>query len=207
MQVFDYDAFDATPLRRDPYEHIVVADFVRKEAREAIARDFPPIDDAGSHPIEQASCGPAFEAFRKEIESDEFRRHFERKFGLDLADHPMMGTVREHVQEVDGSIHTDSKTKVVTILFYFNDAWPHEGGRLRILRSPDDIEDYADEVSPLAGTMLAFRRSERSFHGHKPHAGHRRMVQVHWVDAKRIERNERKRRSLRWRLKKLLRLG
>ena len=33
------------------------------------------------------------------------------------------------------------------------------------------------------------------------------MVQIHWVDPKRIERNEAKRRTLRWRLKKLLRLG
>jgi len=55
--------------------------------------------------------------------------------------------------------------------------------------------------------MLAFRVSNKSFHGHKPHSGHRRMVQIHWVDPKRIERNERKRRTLRWRLKKLLRLG
>jgi hypothetical protein len=33
------------------------------------------------------------------------------------------------------------------------------------------------------------------------------MVQIHWVDPKRVEHNERKRRTLRWRAKKLLRLG
>ncbi|HVP31696.1 MAG TPA: 2OG-Fe(II) oxygenase [Myxococcota bacterium] len=207
MEIFDYDAFAAAPLRREPYDHLVVPGFVRREAIAAIARDYPRIDDAGSHPIEQVPCGPAFEAFWKEIQGDEFRRHFERKFGLELAGHPMMATVREYVEAVDGSIHTDSKTKVITILFYFNDEWPHEGGRLRILRSATDLDDYTDEVAPLAGTMLAFRRSEKSFHGHRPHAGHRRMVQVHWVDPKRIERNEQKRRSVRWRMKKLLRLG
>jgi Rps23 Pro-64 3,4-dihydroxylase Tpa1-like proline 4-hydroxylase len=95
---------------------------------------------------------------------------------------------------------------VITVLIYFNEEWPHPGGRLRILRSATDLDDYADEVSPLAGTMVAFRRGERSFHGHLPHAGHRRMVQVHWVDAKRVERNQRKRRSFIWRAKKLLRL-
>lgn len=207
MEIFDYAAFDSSALCREPYEHVVVPGFVRAEAVVEIARDYPRIDDAGSHPIEGVACGPAFEAFWKEIQSDAFRDHFARKFGLDLTGHPIMGTVRELVEDVDGAIHTDSKTKVVTVLFYFNDEWPHAGGRLRILRSASDLEDYAGEVPPLAGTMLAFRRSERSFHGHKPHAGRRRMVQIHWVDPKRIERNERKRRSLRWRIKKLLRLG
>ena len=207
MDLFDYDALEAVPLRREPYDHVVVPGFVRREAIEAITRDYPRITDAGSHPIDRLPCGAAFEAFWKEIQSDDFRRRFERKFGIDLLGHPMMATVREYVQETDGAIHTDSKTKVVTILFYFNTEWPHPGGRLRILRSATDLDDYADEIAPLAGTMLAFRRSERSFHGHRPHAGHRRMVQVHWVDPKRIERNEQKRRTLRWRAKKLLRLG
>ena len=30
MSVFDYDAFDATPLAREPYQHIVVPGFVRR---------------------------------------------------------------------------------------------------------------------------------------------------------------------------------
>lgn len=207
MSIFDYDAFDATPLATDPYDHIVVPGFVRPEMREAIGRDYPEISDTGSHPIETLAFGPAFEAFWKEVQSDEFRRRFEAKFGLDLRDHPMMATSREYIESTDGAIHTDSKTKVITILFYFNPEWPHRGGRLRILRSETDMEDYASEVAPLDGLMLAFRRSERSFHGHLPHEGHRRMVQIHWVDPKRIERNEKKRRTLRWRAKKLLRLG
>jgi SM-20-related protein len=205
--VFDYDAFEATPLRTDPYEHVVVPGFVRRELLGAIARDFPEIADHGSHPVETLSAGPAFEAFWKEVQSDEFRARFARKFGVDLTGHPLMATAREYIDPVDGAIHTDSKTKVITILFYFNPEWPHEGGRLRVLRSATDLEDYADEIAPLDGLMLAFRRSAKSFHGHKPHDGHRRMVQIHWVDPKRIERNEKKRRTLRWRIKKLLRLG
>lgn len=207
MSVFDYDAFDATPLRKEPYEHIVVPGFVRRELLPAIARDYPEIGDTGSHPLENLDAGPTFAAFWKEIQSDEFRSHFARKFCVDLTGHPMMATAREYIEASDGAIHTDSKTKVITILFYFNEEWPHEGGRLRILRSATDLEDYADEVAPLDGLMLAFRRSEKSFHGHKPHSGHRRMVQIHWVDPKRTENNEKKRRTLRWRLKKLLRLG
>lgn len=207
MSVFDYDAFDAAPHRSEPYEHIVVPGFVRRELLAAIARDYPEIQDTGSHPIESLRFGSAFEAFWKDVQSDEFRHHFERKFGIDLTGHPMMATAREYIESADGAIHTDSKTKVITILFYFNPEWPHAGGRLRILRSATNLEDYSDEIAPLDGLMLAFKRSEKSFHGHLPHAGHRRMVQIHWVDPKRVERNEEKRRTLRWRLKKLLRLG
>ena len=78
MSVFDYDAFDAAPLRTEPYEHIVVPGFVRRELRGTIARDYPEIQDTGSHPIESLHFGPGFEAFWKDVQSDEFRRHFER---------------------------------------------------------------------------------------------------------------------------------
>ena len=37
--------------------------------------------------------------------------------------------------------------------------WHQPGGRLRMLRRADDLEDCAAEVAPVAGTMVAFRRS------------------------------------------------
>ena len=50
-----------------------------------------------------------------------------------------------------------------------------------MLRGADDLENYAAEVPPVEGTLLAFRRSESSFHGHKPFIGRRRVVQLNWV--------------------------
>jgi hypothetical protein len=207
MSTIDFEALAAAKLRTDPYDYLVVPGFIRPEALGAVNRDFPSLPDAGTYPVELLSFGPAFESFWKEIQAPAFRHAVEEKFGVDLIGHPLMATVRDCCQATDGAIHTDSKTKVITVLFYFEESWPHEGARLRILRSGTDLEDYADEVLPCGGTMLAFRRSERSFHGHKPHDGRRRIMQLHWVDPKRIEKNERKRRTLRWRLKKALRLG
>ena len=43
---------------------------------------------------------------------------------------------------------------------------------------------------PIAGTMLAFRRSERSFHGHRPFVGERRVVQLNWVTEPAVVRRE-----------------
>ncbi len=206
LTMLDMDAFDATELQHDPYDYIVVPGFIKPQALEAINRDYPVLSGPGTFPVENVDRGPAFDDFWKEINSAELTSAFAEKFGIDLNGSPIMATVREFCQQTDGHIHTDSKTKLITVLFYFNEEWSEEGGRLRILRSSDNMEDYAAEVVPVNGTMLAFRRSSHSFHGHKPCVGERRIMQLHWVDAKRIERNERKRRTLKWRLKKLLRL-
>ena len=75
---------------------------------------------------------------------------------------------------------------------YLNEGWDAEGGRLRFLRSADDLEDYVAEATPFGGTMLAFRRSDTSFHGHKPYVGVRRMIQMNWVQQSPLERCEKR---------------
>ena len=62
-----------------------------------------------------------------------------------------------------------------------NSEWEHPGGRLRLLKSADDLDDPIMEVPPIGGTMLAFRRAENSWHGHKPFDGERRVIQFNWV--------------------------
>jgi len=37
-------------------------------------------------------------------------------------------------------------------------------------RSGKDLEDIAAEVPPTDGTLVAFKRSDYSWHGHKPFA-------------------------------------
>ena len=51
-----------------------------------------------------------------------------------------------------------------------------------MLRSKTDIEDYAAEVPPIGGTMLAFLRTDHSWHGHTRFVGERRMVQLNYLD-------------------------
>jgi SM-20-related protein len=38
--------------------------------------------------------------------------------------------------------------------------------------------------------MVAFRRSANSFHGHRPHIGERRSIQLNWVTDQRVVRRE-----------------
>jgi Rps23 Pro-64 3,4-dihydroxylase Tpa1-like proline 4-hydroxylase len=72
-------------------------------------------------------------------------------------------------------------SKIITVLIYMNEQWDDAGGRLRLLRSADNIDDFFAELPPVAGTMLAFKRSNNSWHGHKSFAGQRRVIQFNWL--------------------------
>jgi len=101
-----------------------------------------------------------------------------------------MFTVRGECRATDGKIHTDSATKIITVLLYMNEKWDTDGGRLRILRNGADLDDYVEEVPPHGGTLLAFRRSENSWHGHQPFDGPRRAIQMNWVTDKSVVARE-----------------
>ena len=54
-------------------------------------------------------------------------------------------------------------------------------GRLRLLRDGENIENVIAEVPPNGGTLVAFRRTDNSWHGHLPFEGPRRYVMFNWV--------------------------
>jgi hypothetical protein len=200
----DLGAFRATGLERDPYDYLVVPGFVRPAALPAIEADFPRIDRHGSYPAEALDPGPAFTALLDEIQGPEVAAAFADKFAVDLSGRPTMVTVRGRCHARDGRIHTDSPDKIITALIYLNRGWQSESGRLRVLRSATDLDDFAAEVPPDAGTLLAFRRSDRSFHGHHRFVGPRRSVQLNWVTGADVVARERARHRLSARLKRWL---
>ena len=200
----DLALVERTPLEAEPFPHLIVPGFVPSAARAALSVDYPKIDRPGSFPVADLRFGPAFRAFLDEIEGPEMRAVFAQKFGMDLAGRPTMVTVRGQAQAKDGSIHTDSVTKLITVLVYMNEGWEAPGGRLRLLRSPDNLDDVVSEVPPAAGTLLAFKVTKNSWHGHAPASGPRRVVQLNWVESEAVVRRERLRHGLSARVKKLL---
>jgi SM-20-related protein len=203
MSFLDLEIFRATPLTRDPFEFIIVPGFLRQEAREALNADFPDIAKPGSYPVSEVSFGSQFAALLEEIQGPEFKAAIEEKFALDLTDRPTMVTVRGRCQQKDGRIHTDTETKIITVLIYMNQGWENETGRLRLLRSADNLEDMIAEVPPEWGTLLAFHRSENSYHGHKPFVGERRAIQLNWVTDAEVVEHELSRHRMSARLKQL----
>ena len=175
------DAFSKTPLVWKPFEYIIVPGFIEPAAFKAIIADYPKITTSGSFPVDQVTFGPAFRGLLDELEGDEFREAFEQKFNIALKGRPTVTTVRGRCGSRDGKIHTDSTSKIITALIYMNEAWEPQGGRLRLLRSGTDLNDVIVEVPPTAGALIAFKRSDNSWHGHEPFDGQRRVIQFNWV--------------------------
>jgi hypothetical protein len=181
MTYLNLSALEATPLVREPFEYLIVRDFVAAEQADAIGRDYPRIDKPGSFALDDLPITGAVEGLIAELNGPAFRAAIEAKFDISLSTLPTLFTLRGVCGAHDGQIHTDSKTKVITVLLYLNPAWAPDGGRLRLLANGQDLEAVVAEAPPDFGTLLVFRRSERSWHGHKSFSGPRRVLQMNWV--------------------------
>src|SRR5438067_1141012 len=188
--MLDLDRLRACPLERDPFDFVIVDNFIRAECLPAMVADFPPLASHGSFPMIPGMGGADFARLVAELEGEPLRRTIEEKFALDLSGRPTMITLRGKSDGKDGRIHTDSATKIITLLLYMNPVWEPQAGRLRLLRRRDDLDDCVAEVAPLAGMAVAFRRSETSFHGHYAHTGERRSLQLNWVTDVAVVRRE-----------------
>jgi hypothetical protein len=177
----DVAAFAKAPLTREPFPYVIVPGFVKPEALAAINADFPEIDHHGSFPLPTLQYGPAFKGFMDAIRGPEFTRAVEQKLGIDLSQRPTMVTVRGQSRAADGQIHTDSVTKLITVLIYMNGKWESPHGRLRLLRSPDNLNDAIAEVPPDEGSLLVFRNQPNAWHGFEAFEGPRRVIQLNWV--------------------------
>lgn len=199
MSILDLEGFRAALLSRAPFDYLVLPGFVKKEALAAIHEGFPSIKQPGSFPLSELSYGPGFAALVEELNGEPMRKAFEEKFDIDLTNRPTMITVRGCSSNRDGRIHTDTETKIITVLIYMNPQWEPAGGRLRLLRSPTDLDDVILEVPPHEGTLLCFRRSDNSYHGHKPFVGPRRVIQFNWITEQRVvDREIRRHRFTAW---------
>ncbi len=174
-------ALKQATLKTQPYPYFVLSDSLEAGSLADVLRDFPSIEVGGSIPISATRAGAAFLQLIEELNSNEFRQIIADKFSIKLEDNPIVTTVRGVMRKKDGRIHTDSKSKVITILIYFNENWSADGGRLRILESSDDINNYVEEVTPLAGTMVAFQVTDNCWHGHTPIEGKRLSLQMNYL--------------------------
>lgn len=196
MTILDIAALRATELASDPFDHLICRQSLNKDATAELRQDFPVIAAPGSLPESALDYGPSFAALLGELRGESFAQVMSEKFDMDLEGRPVMITVRGQCRATDGKIHTDSGGKLLTILLYMNADWSSSQGRLRLLRGAEDIEDYAAEVPPAEGLLLAFRCSETAWHGHTSFEGGRRSIQVNWVRSDRYLRRERMRHKV-----------
>jgi hypothetical protein len=206
-ELLDLDRLETTAVTSVPYPFLIVPHFIRAAARPAITADFPDVTRAGSFPLPSLTFGPAFAALMEALVSEDMRAIVERKFEIDLTGRPTMATVRGQATARDGHIHTDSRTKIVTLLLYMNDRWEADRGRLRILRTAHDIHDVAAEVPPDEGTLVLFLNGPTAWHGFEAFEGPRRVIQVNWVTDEQVVRREQTRHRFSAFVKRLVNRG
>jgi len=196
LRALDESAIAAAELRHDPYDYAFAENAIALD-KDAVLADAPVIPHGGSYGLASLHYGPAFEMVIADLLSPRFRHLVERKFDMDLRANPplilLTGDTTGHHDE--GYAHPDSKHKIVTVILGFSREWPYEGGRLRVLRSPDR-NDYAFELAPVFGNLLMFRVSGDSWHGFLPQKGPCLNLQLCYCDSESYVRRENLRHRL-----------
>ncbi len=201
--MIDFKAIAGSEVTREPFRFFAAANVLNATDLAAIRADFPDIREPGIFPLSELAYGPAFARLIEDIRCRELEDVMAEKYGVELSDKPLMITVRGQAQKKDGRIHPDTQTKFVTCLLYLNEIWDRGEGRLRMLRKPDDLDDFIAEIPPNGGTLASFLRAENSWHGHQPFVGERRYVMFNWMTSPAALARELGRHRLSARIKRL----
>src|SRR5436305_14998215 len=117
------DRLRALRLERDPFDFVVVDNFIRAEYMAAVVADFPALPSHGSFPLLPGMGGADFARLAAELEGEPLRRAIEEKFAIDLSDRPTMIALGGMSDGKDVRIHAESTTEIITLLLYMNPAW------------------------------------------------------------------------------------
>ena len=181
-QILDFDLILNAKINVEYFRFFTVNDaFSRDNLHKEIVSDLPEVNQGGSFPLESLTFGKNAENLIKELQSKKMRNILEQKFEVNLTNKPMITTFRGYSRLRDGKIHSDSETKVVTVLIYLNETWNQKGGLLRMLKEKNNLEDYIEEVPATMGSLVAFKVTENCWHGFKAYEGKRCSIQLNYL--------------------------
>lgn len=179
--ILKLDALKNAEVASTPYPYFVVENALADNEVQAVIQDFPKIEQGGSFNIEDVEIKPNFDRFLKSLDTPEFRQILTDKFDVNVMEHPMMITLRGYSRQKDGRIHSDSKSKLLTVLIYLNESWDAPNGRLRILNDDKDINNYVTEINAGPGSLVAFKVTDNGWHGYIPYEGQRQSIQINFL--------------------------
>ena len=181
MQLLDKNQLNLAKVDNNffPYFHVenALSNFLNSSD---LIKDFPDIDSGGSFPSDNLKEGD-IKKLVEELEGDEFKAILENKLGVDLKDAEVITTLRGFSRFKDGKIHTDSQSKIVTVLLYLNKNWDNEIGNLRLLKKNKDLDNYIQEISSEYGNLVAFKVTDNCWHGFMPFEGKRLSIQLNYI--------------------------
>ena len=181
MQLLDKNQLNLAKVDNNffPYFHVknALSNFLNSSD---LVKDFPDIDSGGSFPSDNLKEGD-IKKLVEELEGDEFKAILENKLGVNLKDAEVITTLRGFSRFKDGKIHTDSQSKIVTVLLYLNKDWDNEIGNLRLLKKNNDLDNYIQEISSEYGNLVAFKVTDNCWHGFVPFEGKRLSIQLNYI--------------------------
>ena len=145
-----------------------------------LVNNFPSIESGGSFHTENLIDG-SIKNLVDELEGDDFKQILEDKFQIDLSDAQVVTTLRGYSRSKDGQIHTDSKTKILTVLLYLNPNWNSSVGNLRLLKINNSLDNYIKEISSKFGNLVAFKVTDDCWHGFEAFEGKRLSIQLNYI--------------------------
>ena len=180
--MLNFELIKKAEINSEFYHFFTVQDaFLNKQDHKKIATDFPKINKGGSFPSDSVSYGQSIQSLLDSLEGDQMRNILENKFQVDLQDKPVVSTFRGYSRMKDGKIHSDSKTKIITVLLYLNKNWDKGSGLLRMLREENNIDNYITEIPASMGSMVAFKVTNNCWHGFIPYEGKRCSIQLNYL--------------------------
>ena len=180
--MLNFELIKKAEINSEFYPFFSVQDvFLNKEDHNRITKDFPSINKGGSFPSDSVSYGKSIQSLIDSLEGDQMRAILENKFQVDLKDKPVVSTFRGYSRMKDGKIHSDSKTKIITVLLYLNENWDESIGLLRMLKEKDNIDNYITEIPASMGSMVAFKVTNNCWHGFIPFEGKRCSIQLNYL--------------------------
>ena len=145
-----------------------------------LVNDFPNIESGGSFPSDNLEEGN-IKKLVQELEGDKFKAILEDKLEINLKDAEVVTTLRGFSRIKDGKVHTDSRSKIVTVLLYLNINWDNTIGNLRLLKENNNLDNYIQEISSEYGNLVAFKVTDNCWHGFKPFEGKRLSIQLNYI--------------------------
>ena len=145
-KILDLKQIKEAKVNKEAFPFFSVSNvFLNNKITKDLTKDFPEILKGGSFPSDSLTAGPSFKKLVDELESKELKQLLESKFNINLSNSSVITTVRGVSRKRDGKIHSDSKTKLVTVLIYLNEGWEKRTGLLRMLKDSSNIENFLYE--------------------------------------------------------------
>ncbi|GGZ57690.1 2OG-Fe(II) oxygenase [Streptomyces subrutilus] len=151
----DVRELDATYPALDSFEKVVVSNRVKRFqlSIQWLSRDGKPLDAAGR-------LSAVWARLLDELDSERFIARLGAVVDRDLSTLPRDIGLFTHAKGEYISMHHDEPEKALTVVLYFNQDWPADGGghfEVRVSHNPSTAP--VQSLPPDAGTMIAFDSS------------------------------------------------